>query len=151
MSLPLPFLAYGLASPDLAAAICRFGVGVFFAISGCHKLVSPTRRITLQETFKADGVYSPAMMLVVPLAELAGGLGVTVGALTTVAAAGLILLCLGACAVDGLKRIPGMKPLNLADWVDCFLYLPEVLYILMLGVLICIGPGRWSVDAWLFR
>jgi putative oxidoreductase len=147
----VPFLAYGLASPDLAAAICRLGVGVFFAISGFHKLCSPTRRLTLQETFKADGVYHPALMYVIPLAEFSGGLGVTVGCLSTVAAAGLILLCLGACTVDGLKRISEMKPLNLADWLDCFLYLPEVLYILILAVVICLGPGRWSVDAYFFR
>lgn len=147
----MTWLVHGIGSPDLAAAICRLGVGVFFVISGSHKLCSPTRRATLRATFEADGVYNPALMIIIPLAELAGGLGVTVGLLTVPAALGLIALCLGACCVDGVGRIPAMKPLNRFDWLGCFLYLPEVLYILALAVLVLIGPGRWSLDYWLFR
>jgi len=41
--------------------------------------------------------------------------------------------------------------LSFLDWLDDFLYLPEVLYILILVWLICSGPGRFSVDASIFR
>jgi putative oxidoreductase len=35
------------------------------------------------------------------------------------------------------------------NWLDDFLYLPEVLYVLFFAWLICSGPGRFSVDYWL--
>jgi hypothetical protein len=35
------------------------------------------------------------------------------------------------------------------SWLDDFLYLPEVLYVLFFILLICSGPGRFSVDYWL--
>ena len=40
----------------------------------------------------------------------------------------------------------GLSPLN---WLDDFLYLPEVLYMLFFIWLICSGPGKFSVDYWL--
>jgi putative oxidoreductase len=40
----------------------------------------------------------------------------------------------------------GLSPLN---WLDDFLYLPEVLYVLFFIWLICSGPGKFSVDSWL--
>jgi len=39
-----------------------------------------------------------------------------------------------------------LSPLN---WLDEFLYLPEVLYVLFFIGLICSGPGKFSVDYWL--
>jgi putative oxidoreductase len=42
----------------------------------------------------------------------------------------------------------GLSPLN---WLDDFLYLPEVLYVLFFIWLICSGPGKLSVDYWLAR
>jgi putative oxidoreductase len=40
----------------------------------------------------------------------------------------------------------GLSPLS---WLDDFLYLPEVLYVLFFVWLICSGPGKISVDYWL--
>jgi putative oxidoreductase len=40
----------------------------------------------------------------------------------------------------------GLTPLN---WLDQFLYLPEVLYLLFFIWLSCSGPGKFSVDYWL--
>ncbi len=40
----------------------------------------------------------------------------------------------------------GLSPLS---WLDDFLYLPEVLYVLFFIWLICSGPGKFSVDYWL--
>jgi uncharacterized membrane protein YphA (DoxX/SURF4 family) len=46
-----------------------------------------------------------------------------------------------------LSAMPkGVSPLN---WLDDFLYLPEVLYVLLFIWLICSGPGKFSVDYWL--
>jgi putative oxidoreductase len=40
----------------------------------------------------------------------------------------------------------GPSPLN---WLDYFLYFPEVLYVLFFFWLICSGPGKFSLDYWL--
>jgi putative oxidoreductase len=40
----------------------------------------------------------------------------------------------------------GLSPLN---WLDDFLYHPEVLYVLFFISLICSGPGKFSIDYWL--
>ena len=91
------------------------------------------------------------MMYVVPLGELLGGLGVALGALTIFAAVGLAVLCVGAWALDGSKRIRSMQPLDPADRVDDVLYLPEVLYVLCLLAVLSFGPGAYSLDALVWR
>lgn len=139
----------GLAAYDLASFVDRLALGGFFVISGAHKAFHPKRRASLAETFRADGVYSPGMMLAIPAGELLGGLAVLAGFLTPFAAAGLILICTGACFLDGLKRIKGMSPLDRFDALDDLLYLPETLYVLMLVTLILLGPGKWSLDSYL--
>ena len=46
-----------------------------------------------------------------------------------------------------LSAMPkGLSPLN---WLDDFLYLPEVLYVLFFIWLLCSGSGKFSVDYWL--
>lgn len=140
----------GLSLPDAAALVNRLALGVFFSISGFHKAFNATRRASLRETFAADGVKSPALMYVIPAGELLGGLAVLAGFLTPLAAAGLIVICAGACLLDGLKRIKAFQPLDAADALDDVLYLPEALYLFMLLFLILTGPGRFSVDSYLF-
>lgn len=132
---------------DIASLILRACLGAFFVISGYHKLFNPTRRASLAATFKADGVLSPLTMYGVPCGELAGGLGLIVGLATPLACVGLVIICAGACILDGLKRIPAFQPLDRADYVADVLYLPEVLYVIMMLALICIGAGRYSLDA----
>jgi putative oxidoreductase len=41
------------------------------------------------------------------------------------------------------------KGLSCLNWLDDFLYLPEVLYVLFFIWLLCSGPGKVSVDYWL--
>lgn len=140
-------LLHGFQASDSALLAARAAVGGFFVVSGWHKAFHPQRRQTLKETFIADGCYHPALMVVIPAGELLGGLGVAFGALTVPAAFGLILICAGACFLDGFKRIPGFKPLDPADFAADVLYLPEVLYVALLGFLIAMGPGSYSLDA----
>jgi putative oxidoreductase len=52
-----------------------------------------------------------------------------------------------AVLTSALSTMPKrLAPLN---WLDDFLYLPEVLYVLFFIGLICSGPGKFSVDNWL--
>jgi len=41
------------------------------------------------------------------------------------------------------------KALSFIDWLDDFLYLPQVMYIIIFFWLISSGPGRLSVDHWI--
>jgi uncharacterized membrane protein YphA (DoxX/SURF4 family) len=41
------------------------------------------------------------------------------------------------------------KTLSFVDWLDEFLYLPGVMYIIIFLLLISFGPGRLSVDHWI--
>lgn len=135
---------------DIASIILRLALGVFFVISGSHKTFHPVRRAELAATFKAAGVYSPPMMYAVPLGELFGGLALLMGFLEPLALLGLILICTGACVLDGIKRISAWKPLDRADSVADVLYLPEVLYVIMMSALLCIGAGKYSIDHLIF-
>lgn len=140
----------GFSAYDGLLLANRLALGAFFTISGFHKLFNRVRRASLADTMKADGCYTPFTMLAVPGGEMMGGLAVLIGFLTPVAAAGLIVICAGACLLDGLKRVKAWGPLDRFDWVDDVLYLPEFLYVIMLGTLILGGPGKWSVDAYLW-
>ena len=52
-----------------------------------------------------------------------------------------------ATVTNAVSTMPkGLSPLS---WLDDFLYLPEVLYVLFFIWLICSGPGKFSVDYWL--
>lgn len=126
----------------------RMGLGAFFAISGYHKLFCPERHQLIYETMVADHVPLPRFnSWFVPTVEFAGGLALIVGLLTPLAALGLLVVCIVACAVDGVKRIPAMKPLDRADWLDDLLYLPETIYAMFLAVYVFQGAGPWSLDA----
>jgi putative oxidoreductase len=60
---------------------------------------------------------------------------------------GLLIDMIVAILTNTLSTMPkGLSPLN---WLDDFLYLPEVLYVLFFIWLTCSGPGKFSVDYWL--
>jgi putative oxidoreductase len=44
------------------------------------------------------------------------------------------------------KRTQSIKAGSALAWLDDFLYLPEVLYVIVLVWLVCSGPGRYSID-----
>jgi len=59
----------------------------------------------------------------------------------------LLIDMIVATLTSALSAMPkGLSPLN---WLDDFLYLPEVLYVLFFIWLLCFGPGKFSVDYWL--
>ncbi|HEY6351661.1 MAG TPA: DoxX family protein [Candidatus Angelobacter sp.] len=74
---------------SIALLLLRFMVGIIFAYSGWSHLKDPQGRS------KSIGM-SKGFIIFLGAAELAGALGVIFGVLTQLAAAGLILLMLGA-------------------------------------------------------
>ena len=144
----LRHLFTGLGSPELALAINRVAVGLFFLLSGYHKLFDAQRRAALVVTLRSAGFsHVSVLRWLLPCAEFSGGLAVAIGLLSVPAALGLLIISIGATIADGIKRIANWKPIDKADFLDDILYLPEVLYALLLLSVILAGPGPYSLDA----
>ena len=140
-----------LGSGDLeqyAILLVRVSIGLFFAISGANKLFVGGSRQTMYETLlKAKVPFPRLMTYFVSGVEFVGGSLLTVGFLSSLACVALLGDMLVAILTTKLSALPkALSPLN---WLDDFLYLPEVLYVLFFIWLICSGPGKFSVDYWL--
>ena len=100
---------------------------------------------TMYETLVEAKVPFPHLMTYfVSVVEFVGGSLLTVGFLSSLACVALLVDMLVAILTTNLSAMPkGLSPLN---WLDDFLYLPEVLYVLFFILLICLGPGKFSVD-----
>ena len=131
-----------------AILLVRVSLGLFFAISGANKLFVADRTQTMYETLVEAKVPFPHQMTYfVSGVEFVGGSFVTVGFLSSPACVALLVDMLVAILTTKLSVMPkGLSPLN---WLDGFLYLPEVLYVLFFIWLLCSGPGKFSVDYWL--
>ena len=144
-------ITLGAQAPDAALTLNRVVLGVFFAISGYHKLFNPSRHATLTQTLQDDGVRAvPIMQWLLPGIEFSGGWALIIGLLSALAAFGLFLICAGAVVLDAIKRVPAWQPVDRGDWIGDVLYLPEALYCVGLAVVMLGGPGPWSLDARIF-
>ena len=131
-----------------AILLVRVALGLFFAISGGNKLFVPGGTKPVYETLVQAKVPFPRLTAYfVSGVEIVGGSLVTVGFLSSPACAVLSIDMIVAILTNTLSTMPkGLSPLS---WLDDFLYLPEVLYVLFFIWLICSGPGKFSVDYWL--
>jgi uncharacterized membrane protein YphA (DoxX/SURF4 family) len=147
----LTIAAHGFGLHDLALAFVRAAVGQFFAFSGYHKLFNKGRHYALLATLTKDHVPLVKFLVWwVPFWELTAGVMLTVGFLTAFSAGVLAIICVVACYCEAADKVERYKPIDLADRIDDWLYLPEVLYLVMLAVSILAGTGRFSLDAMLF-
>jgi putative oxidoreductase len=126
----------------------RISLGLFFAISGANKLFVPRQTQVMYETLVAANVPLPRLMTYfVSSIEFVGGCLLITGFLTSLASFALLFDMLTAIFTTKLSGLP--KADSLLNWLDNFLYLPEVLYVLFFVWLICSGPGRFSIDYWI--
>jgi putative oxidoreductase len=140
-----------LGSSDLehyAILLIRVSLGLFFAISGANKLLVADRTQSMYQTLVSARVPFPRLMTYfVTSVEFVGGSLLIVGFLSSLACGVLLVDMLVAILTTRLWAMTkGLSPLN---WFGDFLYLPEVLYVLLFIWLICSGPGKFSVDYWL--
>jgi putative oxidoreductase len=140
-----------LGSSDLgqyAILLVRVSLGLFFAISGSNKLFVAGGTKPVYETLvQAKVLFPHQMAYFVSGVEFVCGSLVTVGFLSSPASVALLIDMTVATLTNAISTLPkGLSPL---DWLDDFLYLPEVLYVLFFIWLICSGPGKFSVDSWL--
>ena len=136
------------ALEQYAILLVRISIGLFFAISGANKLFVAGSTQTMYETLVEAKVPFPHLMTYfVSGVEFVGGSLLAVGFLSSVASVGLLIDMIVAVLTTKLSTMPkGLSPLS---WLDDFLYLPEVLYVLFFIWLICSGSGKFSVDYWL--
>ena len=131
-----------------AILLVRVSLGLFFAISWAKKLFVAGSAQTMYETLVEAKVPFPHLMTYfVSGVEFVCGSLLVVGFLASLACGALLVDMLVAILTTKLSAMP--KGLTALNWLDDFLYLPEVLYVLFFVWLICSGPGRWSVDYWL--
>ena len=127
----------------------RILIGIFFCISGGTKLFVPAQFNDLESTLAQSHIPFPhANAFFVSLVEFACGGGLALGLLTPVCA--LVLVCVMIVAI-ATNRIYSIQSSGVLAWLDDFLYLPEVLYVIILVWLIFSGPGRYSIDGLIAR
>jgi putative oxidoreductase len=144
----LTMLRAGEWVPVTAARVL---IGIFFCISGGTKLFTPAQFGVLEQTLVQSHIPFPhANALLVSTVEFACGAALALGLFTPLCAA--VLMCDMIVAI-ATNRIHSIQASGVLAWLDDFLYLPEVLYTLILIWLIFSGPGRYSIDgliAWRF-
>jgi putative oxidoreductase len=131
-----------------AILLVRVSIGLFFAISGANKLFVPGGTKPVYDTLVQAQVPFPRQTAYfVASVEFVCGSLVTVGFLSAPASVALSIDMTVATLTSAVKTLP--KGLSAINWLDDFLYLPEVLYVLFFVWLICSGAGKFSVDRWL--
>ena len=133
----------------LGALMARLVVGLLFFLSGRGKLFVPERREQMRESLVAAGIpFASINAIFVSTVEFVFGLLLILGALTPLACIMLGGVMVVAIATSAIKNIKTPPPLN---WLSEFLYLPEVLYLVILFWLFLSGPGWLSVDRFVFE
>ena len=135
-------------SEQYAILLIRVSIGLFFAVSGANKLFVGGGTKPIYDTLvKAKTPFPRQQAYFVAGVEFVCGSLLTFGFLSSAACAALLIDMTVATLTSAVSTLPkGLSPLN---WLDDFLYLPEVLYVLFFISLIFSGPGKFSVDSWL--
>ncbi len=128
----------------LGILLARLAVGLLFFLSGRSKLFIPQRREQMrQQLIEAHVPFPEFNAVFVSSVEFVCGALLILGALTPIACVMLGALMIVAIATTALRNIKTTSPLG---WLSEFLYLPEVLYLVILIWLFFSGPGWLSVD-----
>ena len=138
----------GVGWTDIALTLNRVAVGMFFMLSGYHKLFNAERHRVFADELRL--LHVPAIgfnQWWVPLVEFSAGGAVVIGLVAPLAALGLLVIILVTSATSGRERIKIYKPIDVDDRIDDWLYLPETLYAFMLIMVISAGAGPYSLDA----
>lgn len=140
--------SHGVNEPTIVLSAVRALTGTFFAASGWNKITNAGRHSTILQTMVQDRVPFPRFMQWwVPGWELTAGILLTLGLASAFAATVLCIICVVACCCEARKRVAVYAPINTADDIADWLYLPEVLYIALLMIPIFVGHGNIALDS----
>jgi putative oxidoreductase len=128
----------------LGILLARIAVGLLFFLSGRGKLFIPERREQMRQTLLEAHVPFPQFnAFFVSMVEFVFGLLLILGAITPLACVMLGGVMIAAIATTAVKNIKVTSPLG---WLSEFLYLPELLCLVILFWLFLSRPGWLSVD-----
>lgn len=128
----------------IGVLLARLSVGLLFALSGGGKLFVPARREQMRKTLSDAGIPVPEIStVVVSSVEFVFGALLVIGFLTPLCCVMLSGVMIGALSTTIL---PGIKAESVIGWLGEVLYLPEVLYLVILVWLLFSEPGWLSVD-----
>ncbi len=123
--------------------LARAAVGLLFFLSGRAKLFVPKRREQMRQTLiKAHVPFPNFNAVFVSTVEFVCGLLLVLGAVTPLASsllAGVMIVAIATTTIRDIKA-------STAEWLAGFLYLPEVLYLMILIWLFFSGAGWLSID-----
>ena len=128
----------------VAILVARVAVGLLFFLSGRAKLFVPERRNEMRQTLiKAHVAFPEFNAAFVSTVEFVCGLLLVLGLLTPLATVLLAGVMIVAIATTAIRTIKANSPV---EWLAGFLYLPEVLYLVILFWVFFSGPGWLSID-----
>ncbi len=129
----------------VAILVARVAVGLLFFLSGRAKLFVSGRREEMRQTLiKAHVVFPEFNAAFVSAVEFVCGLLLVLGAMTPLASGLLAAVMIVAIATTAIRNIKATSP---AEWIAGFMYLPEVLYLVILFWIFFSGPGWFSIDS----
>lgn len=143
----------------IALFLARFVLGFFFVSYRFRwfydptpqdgvAICSPYRHLNLRRKLCQCGWgMHPWLAAFVAIAEVAAGLAVIFGVLTSYAALGLLLILLVATLCTAREKTLRQNPVDGIDVVNCYLWNPEPVYIVLAVVVMALGPGMFSIDA----
>lgn len=145
-----------------ALFLARFVLGFFFVSYRFRwfwdptpgdgvEICSPYRHLKLRQKLCSCGWgMNPKLAAFVAISEVAAGLGVIAGFLTTLSTLGLLLILLVATLCTAKEKTLRQNPVDRIDIVNCYLWNPEPVYIVLAIVVIAFGPGWFSLDHFLW-
>lgn len=140
---------------DLTMLVLRLLIGVFFVLARFRWFYDPSRpdnpwfNKARHEHLRWKMCYCGYPKWFAPFvatAEVSAGLGVIVGLLTPLAAAGLLTITIVATLCTAKEKVCEQNPADKLDYVSCYLWRVEGLYIAIAALIVLNGGGRWSLD-----
>lgn len=111
------------------------------------EICSPYRHLSLRKKLEQCGYgMAPTTAGLVAVSELVAGISLIFGLLSWLSAAVLLIILLAATACTAKEKTLRQNPIDRIDVVNCYLWNPEPIYIVLAIVVLAFGPGYLSLD-----
>jgi uncharacterized membrane protein YphA (DoxX/SURF4 family) len=149
-------------SHDLSLLALRFVMGMFFFSYRFRWVYDPSQPIgsrwfssyrrekLVQRLYTCGFGMHPWLAAVVAMIEVLAGLGLIIGFLAVPSALGILVIMAFANCCEPREEIREMHPVDRIEYIPDFLKLVEPIYFILAAVILVVGPGRWSLDYYLF-
>lgn len=142
---------------DLGLLALRVLLGVFFVLARFRWLYDPSRpdspwlnagrheHLRWKLCYCGYGQH-PLLVAFVACVEISAGCAIVLGLLTELALMGLMSILLFATWCTAKEKVCAQNPVDTIDYVSCYLWRVEGVYIGICAVLLLNGPGFFSLD-----